>query len=302
MSKRTDCHRPGAIVPNDYEYVMSYLTPGSEPFDQYGMADARQLCESIGWGKGSAKMWGHMGKCGVCGAIFRAGDIWQHTPTGDLLHVGHDCAEKYELLANNPAFDAAVASIEQRRQALKEAGRRERVMRAFLDATPGLEAALALREQHHILADMKSKLRQYGGLSEKQVAFALKLAAEIVDKRDNPQPAEKLVPAPISEKRQTIRGKVVSKKSYDTVYGVTTKITVKVETPEGNWLCWGTVVEVGGNYAQRGDTIEFDAKLSAGREPHFALFKRPTKGRVITPASDPSEDNETLWGETHSAF
>ena len=61
-------------------------------------------------------------------------------------------------------------------------------------------------------------------------------------------------------------------------------MTVKVTTPAGTWLCWGTkpsMVE-GHNPNEgrsRGREIEFTATLKKGREAHFALFSRPTNAK-----------------------
>jgi hypothetical protein len=106
----------------------------------------------------------------------------------------------------------------------------------------------------------------------------------------SPFAEEKHVPAP--EGRVTVRGRVVSKKGVESAYGWTLKMTVKVETTEGTWLAWGTVpadlaliqhptIEYQQTVLERGDEIEFTATLACGRDAHFAIFKRPTKARVI---------------------
>src|SRR5216683_5848618 len=115
-SKRTDVHRPGAIIPANYEYVLSYRKPGAEVWYQYNMNEVRSVCESIGWGQ-TTPMWGHIGKCGICGARFLEGDLWQHTVTGDYIHVGHECANKYAMLANRADFNIALAAIKRNHQA-----------------------------------------------------------------------------------------------------------------------------------------------------------------------------------------
>src|ERR1019366_8478275 len=131
----------------------------------------------------------------------------------------------------------------------------------FLATAPaGLEAALAA--DHHISRDLDSKLTHWGSLSEKQVAFAFKLAKEVEEKKT--RPAEKLVPAPVSDKRLTVRGVLVSSKSFESDFGTCTKMTVKVETPEGNWLAWGSLPATLSD-ANVGDTVEFDGKLKTGR-------------------------------------
>lgn len=66
----------------------------------------------------------------------------------------------------------------------------------------------------------------------------------------------------------------------------TRTMTVKITTPDGVWLAWGTVPSnltgPDGTYQSlRGLEVEFQAALKAGREPHFALFSRPTKAVLV---------------------
>jgi hypothetical protein len=248
--------------------------------DCYGIKEARELCEGVGWHR-EGKMWGSMGKCGICGANYRYGDIWQHIPTGHLIHVGHDCADKYAMLADRDDFNAALESIKRRRAAVIQA-EHNRIIRAnFLAANPGL--AEALEVDHDILRDMNDKLNRYHALSEKQVAFAMKLAKEVLERAS--MPAEVMIPAPVSNDRVVIRGRMISRKVQESDFGIVLRMTVKVETPAGNWLCWGTCPNE--LSATNGDVligcfVQFEAMLVPGREAHFAFFKRPTKARVIS--------------------
>ena len=77
-------------------------------------------------------------------------------------------------------------------------------------------------------------------------------------------------------------GVIVSLKEHEGQWGVTTKMTVKVVTAEGVWLAWGTVPA--GLECERGDEVQFDATLEAGRTPEFAFAKRPTKASVTKKA------------------
>lgn len=163
----------------------------------------------------------------------------------------------------------------------------------FLSTHPGLEEAL--RVGHSTLHDMACKLARYGSLSDKQVAFALKLAKEASG------PAEVHVVAPTG--RVVVRGLIVSIKSKQTDFGPVLKMTVKVTTPEGSWLAWSSVpdslalgagwqtvnedgspCEQSADYVPRasvGDEVEFTATLSTSDTPHFAFAKRPTKARLV---------------------
>jgi hypothetical protein len=214
---------------------------------------------------------GGTGQCSTCGAHFLYGDVWVHVPTGEHIHLGHQCADKYSLLVDRSAYQLALG----RRQAAA-AAQLQRVANweartAFLAAHPGL--AEDLQQQHPILRDLSAKLTQYRSLSDKQVAFAAKLAAEV----RNPAPAEQHVAAPTGT--VTVRGTVVSVKVHEGAYGTTLKMTVKVQTPAGSWLAWGTVptsLDV-----TKGATVQFVATLQAGNDPHFVFFKRPRQAVVV---------------------
>lgn len=278
MSTRTDCHRPGAIVPADYEYLTSYALPDNEGFGAYNLERARAL------GAAAPRMFGHTGKCGVCGASYRYGDVWRHVPTGEAVHLGHDCADKYDLLAARPEFNAALEAIKRARAARIAAEANRLARESFFARHPGLAEALAT--DHPICRDMLRKLGRYHSLSDKQVALAFKLQA---DASRPPRPPERNVPAPVSDKRQTIRGRVVSLKSHEGSFRTSIKMTVKVETPDGSWLAWGTrpssLSALGDDMAEVGDIVQFDALLEAGEsedsKPHFGFFKRATKGKVL---------------------
>lgn len=294
MSKRTDCHRPGAIIPVDYVQVLDYIMPGSEPFDQFNMKEARELCASVGWAS-RGEMWGHMGKCGVCGAVFRHGTIYRHVPTGHLVHMGHDCADKYEILADHDDWNAANESLKARRAAVIQAKLNAERRAEQLSSNPGL--AEAFECTHYIVQDIKRKFEGSNfSISEKQIALVLKIARE--EKEKAARPAEVHVPAP--EGRQTFEGVLVSIKSHEGAYGISIKGTIKVTTPDGVWLAWGTLPEAlwdNNDKPERGDVIRLTGTLSRGNEPHFAFFKRPTKpvyvervARVPSPRDTPSAE------------
>lgn len=312
---RTDSHRKGAIVPADYKHVISYARAsmyGGMPIPSDAINCAMDLAVitrdaagntvavTPGQHDGSGRCcvhelrrtqrfseFGGLGKCSVCGAQFVYGDVWQHTPSGEMIHVGHDCAAKYDLLVDRSAYELA---LDRRRDATAvELTRvRNEAMRAeFLAAHPGLAEALAL--DHYILADMAKRFVQYRALSDKQVALAFKIADEI----KNPKPAEAHVAAPVSDQRITVRGTVVGLKVQETQYGSTLRMTVKVATPEGSWLAWGTcpnaiaVQQTAEGLRlpiSRGDEVEFSAMLRAGNEDYFSFFSRPTKARLIARA------------------
>jgi hypothetical protein len=300
-TNRTDPHRPGAIVPADYKYVLSYALPttsGGWPIPaqgincqldrrivdakgviiQEGQHDANGRCCVLGLihvAKATFAGIGATGKCSVCGTCYSYGDVWYHTPSAEYIHIGHTCSDKYEMLADRSRFELERGRREAAaaREVSKVRNQEER--QDFLTANPGLEEDLKVG--HHIVQDIARKFQEYRSLSPAQVALVRKIANEV----RNPPPAEAHVPAP--KGRVTVRGKVVSTKTYDGHFGTTLKMTVKVTTPGGVWLCWGTVPDaLLGDRPVNGATVEFTATLKPGRDAHFALFSRPTKASVVS--------------------
>lgn len=285
MDTRTDCHRPGLFIPGNYTYLLSYVIgrPAWCPWmPRLELDRAREIARPEVTFKHPT--WGfQLGKCSVCGALFNYGDLWRHEPTGDIITMGHDCADKYAFMADRSAFLLEVGRVKEAR-AVEIKKEREAAKRAkFLAENEGLEAAFAC--PHNIVQDIKARFEQWGSISERQVALVMKLASEA--SKPKPQYADdRHTPAP--EGRVTFQGLVVASKVVDSMYGSQVKITVKVETRDGVWLAWGTcpaaVLDATCNEGGvRGKTVEITATLKQGRDAHFALMSRPA-GRVLREA------------------
>lgn len=309
--KRTDCHRPGAIVPADYVPVLDYSLSTSEggfnvpsfgvnceldrryetkdettgkTIIHNGEHDADGQCCVLGLlyvARVQFAETGNTGKCSICGARFIYGSVWRHEPSGEHIHLGHDCADKYEMVRDREDWSAVLESLKQRRAAYIESMRRDQRLETFCARNPGFEAILEI--EHPILTDLRSNVRKYGELSEKQISLAIKLASEAYCPE---RPAERHVAAP--EGKVRVRGILVSKKLQEGPYGSTFKGTIKVATPEGSWLAWGTLPDCllcGNTEEERinvGDEIELTATLTrSDRDQHFAFYKRPTKASKV---------------------
>jgi len=294
-TNRSDIHRPGAIIPANYSYVRSYNLSTSQdgwPIPSWGVnceldyrhevdgkivngkhQDSGMCCVLRMRQTQKFVETGSTGRCSICSTHYIYGDIWRHTPTGLLLHVGHDCADKYQMLADRSEWDLAIMRLRrsaatEQLKALKASERAK-----FLAEHPGLEEALKL--DHPILKDMAGRFTQWCDLSEKQIEFAFKLADEV----RNPPAAEKKAPAPEGD-GLTVKGKVISLKTQDGFYGTTLRMTVKVDTPDGIWLAWGTCpAQLDGDV--KGREIEFTANFRHGADPSFAFFSRPRKAKVL---------------------
>jgi hypothetical protein len=304
---RTDPHRPGAIIPAHYDYVMSYslaTSSGGWPIPSWGVNceldrrvtdkdgklikngehNADGMCCIIGMlhvAKVPFVATGGTGKCSVCGACYVYGDVWRHTLTGEYLHLGHDCADKYQMLADRSAYMLELGRLKD--AAAKECAKAQKAeeLKEFIDSNPGLETALKF--EHPITRDLAEKLQIHRNLSPAQVALAIKLATEVPEKK---------VPAP--EGRVTFTGKVVSVKTVEGFNGgAQLKMTVKVTTPDGIWLANGTApAGILGEVTQaarkdtavspsaKGCDVEITATLKPGNDPSFAFMSRPN-GKVV---------------------
>jgi len=289
---RTDCHRPGAIIPAHYRHVLSYNLPlerGEDVLDAENLfhceggkypCEGTECCvehlESIGQFVGT----GGRGKCSVCGARFNYGDVFQYTPTGEYLHMGHECSSKYAMMVNRSAWELKHARAEQALATQIQKRMNAEAVASFLAKHEGLEAALEFN--HYISRDLKDKLRQYHSLSEKQIALAFKLASE-------PAKVEEAHATAPTGKGITFEGEVVSVKAHESDFGVTMKMTVKVTTPEGTWLAWSTIPAAVGTDDLKGKTIRMTANLEPGSNNYFVFAKRPRGVEILTPAEPVKE-------------
>lgn len=287
---RTDIHRPSALIPADYVYVMDFSQAVPELRQP---AINRDEANAIYRLKG-AHIHGGIFSCDVCGARYTYGTLFAHAASGQVISIGHDCADKLEFLRDS---GAAERTYKQAKAASMLALQRiERHLDIVAWARANRSLLRALRCKHSIVKDIRARLISTGcrwGLSAKQAELVLKLDEQ------SRQPAEKHVAAPATTGRTLVEGRVVSAKLHDSDYGSTMKITVKVETAEGSWLAWGTLpaaiereacaewsaVHQGALPTPRdlltGRKVAFEASLVQGRDPHFAIFKRPTQAKLI---------------------
>ena len=268
-----DSHCPSLFVPANYRYMVSYVF-GHAFMPPINMDRALQLSKE--YPQFQHPNWGYrLGKCSVCGANFNYGDVWLHEPTQELITIGHDCADKYELMADRSAFELEVGNFKAARAVEIAKAEKAEKRAAFMENYPGLEEALVC--SHNIVSDIRRRFETYGDISPKQVALVMKLAAEAAAPKV-PVVEEAHTAAP--EGRVTFTGVVVSTKRVDSDYGVQTKMLVRVETPNGSWLAWGTcpaaiLSQSCNDGGAKGKTVEVTATLKRGRDAHFALMSRP---------------------------
>ena len=288
---RNDIHTPSQIRPGNYNFVIEYgrdfvsYDPVFGTDEEWSnMDEAEEAYKDAG-----AYIHGTRDsvdeailRCDCCGARFKYGCLYVHRESGEVISLGHTCAAGMDLPAG-PGYVRSRMAAE--RKVVLERRQRFSNLRKFAQEA-GAQVLQDLRVDHYITKDIRAKLIRTGakwGLSEKQVDLLRKLAV------DASKPAEKHVPVPVDGERIPVTGTCVSFKCVDSMYGFQYKMTVKVETPEGSWLVYGTCPESIVDAAQdaglsnpKGRVVTFTSKVSRGdRDPHFGFFSRPTKAELV---------------------
>jgi hypothetical protein len=239
------------------------------------------------------------GSCDYCGTGIMY-EYWVSGVDGSNFKVGCDCIIK---LSWNDSLEKEVrTAVRQRKKASaaerKELARIERkrlreeaskaVAAEQLARHPELAAALALSDKCPILADMKARMDQFGALTDRQIAFALKLAAQL---QAPPEPKAEVVAG-----RRALKGTVLGFKTVSSQYGDVTKMIFRTEDGQ---KVFGTVprelfrqareLDIPGGDGQnklRGAQVEFVATVEVSdTDPFFGFFSRPTKAKVLQPAA-----------------
>jgi hypothetical protein len=190
-------------------------------------------------------------KCGGTGTDHRSLQAVARTAKAARNLKDPVFVEKKRIKARAKAHTKAVA-------AAKDA-------RIFLAEHP--EVIAALLTGHRIHRDMARKVVQYGSLSVKQIAFAIKLAADEAEKAT-------LTEIDVPEGRHTVEAKIVSFKTTEGyAYGTHAyKMLVEVTEDGKTYRAFGT--EPASLEAERGDTIKLTATFQP-RERGFGFFSRP---------------------------
>jgi len=303
---RTDLHRPAEIAPADYDYLFSYYygrfswntallaavrtgEPQSEP--TWGVDPATGNDCIIGsrqvtspWGKLPFFEKEGFGGCDICGANYLAGAAFLHRPSGEVITIGHICADKMDVhydkgdwLENQRRIAKLRKTSKFIQERLAKKQRTKTQAAEFLAENEGLEDAL--KTDHYISQDLAANLAKWGGLSEKQVALAFKLQTDANKPVDPNEPVDVKPP----EGRVVITGEVLSIKERFDDYGSTMKMTIKCKSELGQFRLWGTCpAAIVSSAPNRGDMVRFTATIKP-KENGFGFFSRPTKAAVLAP-------------------
>lgn len=287
---RNDIHSPKNIVPEDYRYIASFHNGEGKgfviPINMDFVMELRRDRK-----RDFANIHGGNCDCDICGRAYNQGEIWEHVPTKQLITLGHMCAMKYDLCANDQEYaHQKAASILAAKKKRKNEIRAENI-EEILSENPGLKEALEL--DHTVIRDINFRFSMYGAISEKQIEVVLKIANQIANREKNRLELID-IPAP---GRQTIIGKIVSTKwkQYQFGYNRATEVLqglIIVSSPKGKWKTWGTISNKFKNLLGEYDSFEkemlnkivqFDAVVSvAENDPKMSFFSRPTKVKIIS--------------------
>lgn len=238
---RTDPHRPGALNPDDYELLLCYAFFTQKdgwpipPQNIDRLVELRRTERFVEIHEGT-------NRCDVCGAYFIEGELWRHVPTGDVICLGHQCADKYEFCrelgdwARERFAHVKGWALRAERHARKVAN--AKTFGAQLRDHARFREAIRRNREHPILADMTRRALKHGSLTDAQVNYAVKLLHDL----ENPR-QEEVFEGTAASGRNTVEARILAVKDYDSHYqrnGVTYKMLVAVEGADGTWKAWGT--------------------------------------------------------------
>jgi hypothetical protein len=200
-----------------------------------------------------------------------------HIPTNDVVVFGADCTARLGF-ADRKQFK--LAQIKAKAEAGHARMKVWQAREAFVDARPALKAAIAqaatpAHAKNTFVKDVIGKLNTYGSLSDKQVAAVIASLARDVQKAT--EPAEVKGDAPTG--RTTVTGLVVAVKTYESAYGCTDKMTVKLANNARVWVTVPASAAV-----DKWDTVTVTATWTASdTDKSFAFGKRPIVSQVVKP-------------------
>lgn len=283
MAKRTDIHRDSVLVPTDYEFLFDYgvfSVQGDEGWEKedYGTKELNDALDS-------GKVWAGQvdeNHCAACGTHYVHGVAYLHRPSGEIVFIGHTCAQKLNLAVDMAAWRRRYADAQRRMSLyLKRRSTYLTFKKELLAQTK--EVRLAFRSAHRIVRDILAKGLRFGSLSAKQYELVAKIRRDEL----TPKIEEKLVAVP--EGRHTVEGLVVSTKFVEGFVegSETLKMLVRVETPEGVFKVFGTAPDalLDGKGPLKGRRVRFAAAFQP-KELGFGFFKRPTKAQLLEPAAE----------------
>lgn len=304
---RTDAHRPSApeFDPQSYSWtgdVVDFNPEEGTSSREAGWFDADQTIESlmaVGWSWATAHSFelGYGAQCQHCGAHLRYAALLKHEATKEMLWVGETCLDNRFSGMTKAQFDHLRKTAMLARDAVVKLA----AFNEFLANHPEIVPAtyvynmVFLEDQQEfghekygtgwatsVIADILSKLRQYGSISDKQIAFVVKLITEVEEKINNY--VEPIAAGPAPRGKQTVEGTIVGFKSAEGYMPGTTVTKMMIQFENGS-KAYGTCpasLEMD-QAVNKGTRVQFSANFEAPRDgaEDMAFFKRPIKAVVL---------------------
>jgi len=279
--QRTDEHRPSMADPADYDFICAFYQ-GDSIWLQRAYAAEMEIYDSV---IGTEEIWQgnwlFKSTCDHCGAAFNHGVLFKHTPTEELVHVGHICAANTIGLPDR----AAVARAKAERVAKELEFKAERVEAAAEWRAENAPIVVWLNgpagDSHDFLRDMKKSLAEWGKLTDGQLRAVVNWKRR-ADERAAESKRE-ITAGPIEAGRYSMTGTVLNVKWQEGDFG--TQLKMLVELDGGNRV-WGTCPAAISHHLPedeiKGRKVNFTAtvKPKAG-DPHFGYFSRPAGASVV---------------------
>ena len=308
---RTDLHRPSKINPDDYSlHNHNYL--GGDPEVEFCYIEERKrlyayLNEGHQFEAGSGK-----GTCQCCGAHAHYVADFIYLPTGNIVRLGHQCADKMHI-GDPHAFRTwrkRAADIRKRKAGkakakllLKEDYGLKGLM-IFVDKEISKGDVVTYKEslgftdenglfqnkindKVNIIFDMVGNLVKYGSLSENQIKFLKSLWKEVKNfdaktyfkKQKEIQDAKPI----LKIGKREVEGKIISFKSPD-AYSQFPTTKMLVEMKDGTRVFGSLPSKL--SECDKGDIVKFTATVKVSKNDHsFGFYSRPMKPKIVKKSS-----------------
>lgn len=300
--KRTDTHRPSAIVPAEYTYVGQECIPIHGMGDCYAQIAMRErIAAHMRTTGGAYASHSHGGNCMVCGSVNAIYTVlFHHVPTNTYVRMGQDCAVKCDMGGDfkDSAFRKAVDDARHAHAGKKKAQAilsDDGLERAWDVYTAVPEPGVNWPYEESTVRDIVGKLVQYGSVSQNSMKYLHNLVnriehrAEIQAARDKQRLQEAQNAADCPTGRIDVEGVILSMREEESDFGTRTKILVKTDA---GYKVWGTLPVVYGESINgrveqlspgKGDRISFRATVTpSDKDSKFGFYSRPTGGRLVT--------------------
>jgi len=306
MNTRTDKFRPSVIDPTKFVFVAHHYigTCGEETAEALAdvLAEAAELMEAHKATHPSAVDASHKwpGQCDCCGAHYKFGATFYSAEMDTYIAIGGICAGKLSL--GSPEAMKRFREQVNTWKVHQECVAKARAYLVSVDLVAMLDLYLSKDNSNEYpertLRDMTGNVVRWAAgqcaLSENQQRFARKLLQQIADRprllAERAAKDEARKPVPVTDKRLTIVGTIVSAKfeesGWKNGYFVGAAIKVVIEHADG-WKVWGSLPSElrSGDKTEhlKGMRVKLDARVTPSeKDCKFGFFKRPTKASFIT--------------------